>query len=253
MGLLGLLLEVVDGREGTDEHPVRFSTKSLPAYMKEPGEEEVVVIRYAVASFIPIVADKCAFLKGPSRHGDGSLVPNETTMPPVEENDTDDTGTTGDHSRTSIYPPEVQSPQDTPLLDSHDSHDPETDVTAQLPMRSDAGADRIRRSMETSSSSEGSSSLVRVASQQAGQDPRGEAPPYLEAISLNDSPIGMSNTRSLPSGNHQPSAQTTAPRLSGFRGFFHALNPRLILGLTRPPFPRKKIMYFLLHMPGSIP
>ncbi|KAG5644669.1 hypothetical protein DXG03_007968 [Asterophora parasitica] len=157
-----------------------MSTTSLPAYAKEPGEQELVIFR------------------GPEDMEDAGMPPATVVMEPLSEE-----GEESLHSRnnsSSQYPPLPGTPLDEPLLEN------------------DSAADlfRPRQSLETLDSSEEASSLMRSPT----HDPRGEAPPYFEAIDLAPAQTSPLASASLP-------ASSEPARRSGFRTLLHNLPNRL--------------------------
>ncbi|GLB39843.1 hypothetical protein LshimejAT787_0703530 [Lyophyllum shimeji] len=177
--------------------PSQISTTSLPAYAKEPGEQELVIIR------------------GPEDMEDAGMPRATVVMEPLSE-DAEDSLHSGDNSHSSQYPELPATPVDEPLL--------ERDVsTADL----SPGDDMPRRSLETLDSSEEATSLMRVNSISASHDdPRGEAPPYFEAIDI--APESSTAETSLPSSTSSPASPGPVPqRRSGFRTLLQSLPNRL--------------------------
>ncbi|KAJ3824076.1 hypothetical protein F5880DRAFT_434757 [Lentinula raphanica] len=173
----------------TRRTPSQISTTSLPVYMKEPGEQELVIIR------------------GPQDMED---VPLDTEMPPVRED--------GEHER---YTPMPDSPQHMPLLDDEGAVADES-AAALLP---DAHEQPRSRPDETggrdsagSAHSGDSSSLVRVDTNVTTEtpDPRGDAPAYYEVVDLNDeSQQSSAPSSSMPT---QTNSSMTAGSSTASRG-----------------------------------
>ncbi|KAJ3737335.1 hypothetical protein DFJ43DRAFT_255774 [Lentinula guzmanii] len=134
--------------------PSQISTTSLPVYMKEPGEQELVIFR------------------GPQDMED---VPLEAEMPPVLEDER--------------YTPMPDSPQHMPLLDADDGAVADDSAAALLPdAHEEPRSSSERRQSGGSVHTGDSSSLVRVETNVTAEnpDPRGEAPAYFEVVDLND-------------------------------------------------------------------
>ncbi|KAJ4488395.1 hypothetical protein J3R30DRAFT_3696173 [Lentinula aciculospora] len=171
--------------------PSQISTISLPVYMKEPGEQELVIIR------------------GPRDMED---VPLETEMPSLRED--------GDQER---YSPIPDSPQHMPLLDGDDGAAVDDSVAALLP---EAHEEARSRSDETGRRHSGgsvhtgdSSSLVRVETNDI-PDPRGDAPAYFEVVDLNDENQQRLATPPIPSPEppQRDSSMTAASSSTASRG-----------------------------------
>ncbi|KAL0946126.1 hypothetical protein HGRIS_012391 [Hohenbuehelia grisea] len=170
--------------------PSQVSTTSLPAYMKEPGDEELVIYR------------------GPEDMEDAPMPP--IVMPALDEDPETSMHSRGD-SQMSDYATEPMSPPDTPLLVDDDDDD-----AANSPSQPRAppgeGMPGRRRSTESTSTSEGASSLMRSMSRISTRpDPRGEAPPYFEVVDLNDS---RSNLQTPDSGATPSIIASSAPTTS---------------------------------------
>ncbi|PIL29020.1 hypothetical protein GSI_09068 [Ganoderma sinense ZZ0214-1] len=85
----------------TRRTPSQISTHSLPAYMKEPGEEEIVIVRGA-----------------DELHDD---IPITVEMPPVDEHGNESPrGSFEVSAPSSMYAPVPHTPHDMPLLHNHD-------------------------------------------------------------------------------------------------------------------------------------
>ncbi|RDB23618.1 hypothetical protein Hypma_009504 [Hypsizygus marmoreus] len=182
--------------------PSQISTISLPAYAKEPGEQELVIFR------------------GPEDMEDAGM-PTALVMPSLSEDGESVSMHSRDNSEASRYTPMPTSPNDMPLLQHDESADPSVQSSEQH------GHNLPRRSVETLSSSEEASSLMRVTSNTP--DPRGEAPAYFEAVDItpednSDSP----QTSALPSSPESPVPREQVPqRRSGFRTLLNSLPNRL--------------------------
>ncbi|KAL0068472.1 hypothetical protein AAF712_004550 [Marasmius tenuissimus] len=168
--------------------PSQVSTTSLPAYMKEPGEQEVVIFRGpADMEDVPI-----------------SSVTAAVEMPTVAE-DGD-----SENSVREQYTPMPDSPHDMPLLQNDEEEPGNRSSSALVPPTTD---DQGRRSVETSNyNSEEGSSLARVDTALSTDDipdPRGAAPAYFEVVDLND--ISASTGRS---STNDDNATTTTPATS---------------------------------------
>ncbi|KAH9854609.1 hypothetical protein C2E23DRAFT_858315 [Lenzites betulinus] len=195
----------------TRRTPSQISTHSLPAYMKEPGDQEIVIGR-----------------------GQDDLedmpIPITVTMPMVDENIADTPDGSFDATRpSSEYVAMPESPTDEPLL-QHGEHESEQHLTAT---HDDSAT---RRSFDSAISSD--NSHVNYTD---------DAPPY-EAIPLNSS--ADSPTSSLPSnpahaagasGGQAPQPQThgegvgagSTRRRSVFMSIFNPRNSRM----APPPVP----------------
>ncbi|KAJ3865062.1 hypothetical protein EV359DRAFT_80854 [Lentinula novae-zelandiae] len=170
--------------------PSQISTTSLPVYMKEPGEQELVIIR------------------GPQDMED---VPLE--MPPLHED--------GEQER---YSPVPDSPQHMPLLDGDDGAVADDSAAALLPEAHEEPRSRIndagRRHSGGSAHTGESSSLVRVETnaETENPDPRGDAPAYFEVVDLNDEaqqrpPIPpIPSSEPTPTNSSMTAASSTASR-----------------------------------------
>ncbi|KAJ3815731.1 hypothetical protein F5876DRAFT_71745 [Lentinula aff. lateritia] len=175
----------------TRRTPSQISTTSLPVYMKEPGEQELVIIR------------------GPQDMED---VPLE--MPPLHED--------GEQER---YSPVPDSPQHMPLLDGDDGAVDDS-AAALLPEAHEEPRSRSndagRRHSGGSSHTGESSSLVRVETnaETENPDPRGDAPAYFEVVDLNDEAQQRSPIPPIPSSEPTPtnSSTTAASSSTASRG-----------------------------------
>ncbi|KAG6860708.1 hypothetical protein C0995_008293 [Termitomyces sp. Mi166 len=171
----------------TRRSPSQISTTSLPAYAKEPGEQELVIFR------------------GPEGMEDTGMPQATVVMEPLSE-DGEDTMHSRNSSHSSQYPPIPATPVDTPLLDQSDS-------SRELPGQptQSLGDIVLRPSMDTLQSSEERTSLAPA------YDDRGEAPAYTETVDN----INPMVTTDLP-----PSPEPVPPRRSGFRTLLHSIPNR---------------------------
>ncbi|KAL0574933.1 hypothetical protein V5O48_007034 [Marasmius crinis-equi] len=181
--------------------PSQISTTSLPAYNKDPGEQEVVIFR------------------GPADMEDVPMdsVTAAVEMPTVEE-DGD-----SENSVRERYAPMPDSPHDMPLLQNEDEELGSRSFSAlSLPTGNGQG----RRSVETTNSnSADGSSLARVDTTLTTDDtpdPRGAAPAYFEVVDLNDLPTAARNdnvttTTSTSHNTQTESSQTPATTRRSFR------------------------------------
>ncbi|KDQ32853.1 hypothetical protein PLEOSDRAFT_164825 [Pleurotus ostreatus PC15] len=196
--------------------PSQVSTTSLPAYMKEPGEQELVIYR------------------GPEDMEDAPIAHTNIVMPLVDE---DANESQHSHSRDHSYPPAPDSPNDMPLLadgqDDVDDHDASPDLLRAPPgegMPTRPSTDTLNASSETG--------IVSDMVPTATADPRGEAPPYFEVIDLNDDsqrnlidvrPELAASPPSNPSTSPEPpstggSGASSAPRRSTFRSLWQTIS-----------------------------
>ncbi|KAK1228330.1 hypothetical protein PQX77_008625 [Marasmius sp. AFHP31] len=208
--LQGGVLERRDDGSGELKPQVWVSTTSLPAYMKEPGEQEVVIFRGpADMEDVPIASVTAA-----------------VEMPTVAE-DGD-----SENSVREQYAPMPDSPHDMPLLQNDDEEPGSRSFSALAPPTTD---DQGRTSVETSNyNSEEGSSLARVDTALTADDtpdPRGAAPAYFEVVDLSDisgstgeSPIGNDNATTTTPGapniaqrNDNSDTQTPATSRRSFR------------------------------------
>lgn len=170
--------------------PSQISVTSLPAYNKEPGEEELVIFR-------------------------GRDM--EDASATVVEEEEDSSLHSRDRSQVSRYTPVPTTNNEMPLLD--DGH-PSGDLSLSTILS------HARRPSSDSSLQE-TSSLMRVDSNvpDGSADPRGEAPAYFEVVDLTQEPnsgVPTTQTSSVPSSTSiSPEPQ---PRRSGFRSFFNRMS-----------------------------
>ncbi|KAI0634227.1 hypothetical protein C8Q77DRAFT_737882 [Trametes polyzona] len=191
----------------TRRTPSQISTHSLPAYMKEPGEQEIVIVR------------------GPEDMED-MPIPITVTMPVVDENGRDTPDGSFDHTRpSSEYVPMPESPNDEPLL-QNEEHNAQQHLGVALDLSATRG------SFDSVMSSEENSQTHYLD----------DAPPY-EAVALDsDSPALASASATTPSAGEgtqqsasaeqQASAGSTRRR-SMFMSIFNPRNSRIVT----PPVP----------------
>ncbi|KAF8802374.1 hypothetical protein BYT27DRAFT_7341452 [Phlegmacium glaucopus] len=175
--------------------PSQMSVTSLPAYNKEPGEEELVIFR-------------------------GRDMEDATTMPaamvemPADE---DDSLNSQDNSQVSRYSPMPITSNNLPLLHNDD---PSGDLSLQS-LRSPNSNSRP----SFDSSLQETSSLMRVDSNlpRESSDQRGEAPPYFEFADHtpeSDSGAPTTQTPFMPSSTSSESQR----RGSAFRTFLNRMS-----------------------------
>lgn len=199
--------------------PSQISTRSLPMYMKEPGEQEVVIYR------------------GPEDMEDMPITAN-VAMPAVLEAPD---ASSVDLTESRVYVPMPDSPHDMPLLAGDESlATSQADVTNDNSHSNLLPTHRSRPSSSTLASSlEGPTLEDRLATPES--DPRGEAPAYFEVVPLRElDSADSSATPALTSGAQDsllshPDNTTddatrdtqgtvrhhAAGRLSGFLSIFH--------------------------------
>ncbi|KAI0089673.1 hypothetical protein BDY19DRAFT_993245 [Irpex rosettiformis] len=197
--------------------PSQISTRSLPVYMKEPGEQEVVIYR------------------GPEDMEDMPVTTN-VLMPAVMEAPD---GSSVDLTEPRVYVPMPDSPHDMPLLAGDESLPGSHTTTPVDNSRSNLlQGHRSRPSNSTLASSDERHSVE----EQPETDPRGDAPPYFEVVPLeelnsNDSgaltPAPAEGTQDPLLPQPDNSADHTSPerqgsvrhhaasRLSGLFSIFH--------------------------------
>ncbi|KAF7799676.1 hypothetical protein EIP86_010916 [Pleurotus ostreatoroseus] len=200
--------------------PSQISSRSLPAYMKEPGEHEVVIYR------------------GPDDMEDAPTTNIVVPMPSVTEaTETPDLSVSIDASISvsRIYVPMPDSPHDMPLLAREDSRST-GEVEPPAGLSAAVSTDDSRSALLQGRSPDPS----------ATPDPRGAAPPYFEVVAMDrlDVPsnpdIEASPNLSLdepptpdPSADVEAAAPSTGsdnanthaggnPLRSRFLGLFHA-------------------------------
>ncbi|KAK0498964.1 hypothetical protein EDD18DRAFT_57119 [Armillaria luteobubalina] len=173
--------------------PSQISTTSLPAYNKEPGDQELVIFR------------------GPADMEDVPLpVTTTVEMPPVDED-----GETSMHSRNQSdgYSPMPDSPNDMPLLQEDTPSTPDLQPPGEgMP---------IRRSVDSESS------LMRSTSRDQEPDPRGAAPAYFEVavvdLSQDDHSAQPRPSSSVEVSPPSPEAPASPPARRTFRSILGAL------------------------------
>jgi hypothetical protein len=204
----------------TRRTPSQISTKSLPVYMKEPGEQEVVIYR------------------GPEDMEDMPPTTTNVIMPAVMEGPD---ASSVDLSEPQLYVPMPDSPHDMPLLatdesstTSHPDNHVDNSRSNLIPTH------RSRPSTSTLASSEEGLTLEEdVVTSHI--DLRGDAPPYFEVVPLEnlssldtpalspatpDSPSpaqpGPENTdTNAPPTSSSSIRQQGSSRLSGLFNIFH--------------------------------
>ncbi|KAK0194585.1 hypothetical protein F5146DRAFT_998949 [Armillaria mellea] len=181
--------------------PSQISTTSLPAYNKEPGEQELVIFRQV---------DTRSHI-GPADMEDVPLpVTTTVEMPPVDED-----GETSMHSRNQSdgYSPMPDSPNDMPLLQEDTPSTPDLQPPGEgMP---------IRRSVDSESS------LMRSTSRDQEPDPRGAAPAYFEVavvdLSQDDHSAQPRPSSSVEVTPPSPEAPASPPARRTFRSILGAL------------------------------
>uniref|UniRef100_A0A0W0FKN0 Proteophosphoglycan ppg4 n=1 Tax=Moniliophthora roreri TaxID=221103 RepID=A0A0W0FKN0_MONRR len=159
-----------DGRTRRTRRPRRtpsqMSTTSLPAYMKEPGEQELVIFR------------------GPADMEDVPI-PSVTTVD-IPRNGEDGDSEQSHRERYTAMP---DSPHDMPLLQNDEPVDPSSrDI---LPQDQRVISRRSVDTMPGNSDSDGSSLMridTTVTLDEQPSDPRGSAPAYFEVVDLSQMP-----------------------------------------------------------------
>ncbi|KAJ3505957.1 hypothetical protein NLJ89_g7138 [Agrocybe chaxingu] len=168
-----------------------MSVTSLPAYNKEPGEEELVIFR--------------------GRDMEDATMPAAVVMNSVDE-DRDESIHSNDNSQVSRYSPMPATTNDMPLLHSDGTYGDLSLQSLSSPEQDLAQ----RRSSDTASHE--TSSLVRIESNQLPEglpDPRGEVPAYFEVLDQNFLPSPQGQSDATPA---QPASPESRPqRQSGFR------------------------------------
>lgn len=195
-GATGVTATARPRRERRARRASQISVTSLPEYMKEPGDQELVIIRGR---------DTLDDDDEPSRAlimPDGALVPQ--------------------HSRNdSEYSDIPDTPHDMPLLQP-DGQDP-----FRTPSRN-TGTRSQRVSFDTPPSVEDTPVQDRVPNSQTVLDPRGEAPPYFEVVDLSESASPptqrpdqpQADTSSASAANSAAPDSPTPARRSGLRSLF---------------------------------
>ncbi|EMD37001.1 hypothetical protein CERSUDRAFT_114903 [Gelatoporia subvermispora B] len=188
----------------TRRTPSQISTTSLPVYMKEPGEQEVVIIR------------------GPDDMED-EMHPTTMVMPPVDEYTSE--GSVDLRHSVSFSYIAVTSPGDTPLLQNEGT---DTNESQQhLRVHAQQQGFTTRSSFETIMSTD---DVGMPPMNIAEDDSRGEAPPYFEVVTLDEqpstSPIPPESTESFVPAE-APSSHDVQPGTNRRRtGFLSLFNPR---------------------------
>ncbi|OJT02328.1 hypothetical protein TRAPUB_7150 [Trametes pubescens] len=190
----------------TRRTPSQISTHSLPAYNKEPGEQEIVIVRGA-------------------EDMEDMPIPITVTMPAVDERADTPDGSFDNTRPSSEYVAMPESPNDEPLLQNNEQH---------LNVASNDSAPR--RSFDSAMSSD----------ENAAMHYTDDAPPYeaYEAVSLDgpESPASPPSSAAPPTagasggqGSQQAPAEQpgSTRRRSVFRSIFNPRNSRL----SPPPVP----------------
>ncbi|KAH9169342.1 hypothetical protein EDB89DRAFT_1985410 [Lactarius sanguifluus] len=216
--------------------PSQISTRSLPAYMKEPGELELVIIQ------------------GSQDMEDAPLT-TQVLMPSVREDEDDESSQT--HSRnisqasSYVIVNDDDSHAHTPLLEI----DPSNEATHEL---ENFNAHVSPGTVDISDVRD-SDDLTPLPNSPELTDPRGEAPPYfevvgdLEAVRVTSGELTrVETTDTLPMApdtsrmSHEQSVETTMDdasaipgtrRRSMFRGLIHAASRALSSPHTHPQSP----------------
>ncbi|KAK7678054.1 hypothetical protein QCA50_018995 [Cerrena zonata] len=172
----------------TRRTPSQISTKSLPAYMKEPGDQELVIIR------------------GPEDMEDvtATIVDMPLSADTTPGLDSSDSTLREDISRTNSHSPEYEevptSPHDQPLL--HPDNSPIGRRSSQRSLHRVSTRPSFD-TLLTSSDDADSAALIRAHPvPPALIDARGEAPPYFEVVSMDD----LSRNISITTDSHQHSS-----------------------------------------------
>ncbi|TFK76984.1 hypothetical protein BDN72DRAFT_873456 [Pluteus cervinus] len=192
--------------------PSQISTTSLPAYNKEPGDEELVIYR------------------GPQDMEDADM-PLTTIGGADEEEEEEEEMPT--HVRSDFHYSEYpQNSNIDSLMQNDDSAANISSDLLQLP--SPPGQGMPRRSVETLQDSEDSGSLMRATSApDSVNPPMGEAPPYFEVVGTNslsnhlqrDNTTAQATTTSSPPPPEPPASPEPSRRQSTFRNLFGGGRP----------------------------
>lgn len=154
--------------------PSQISTTSLPAYNKEPGEEELVIFRWAILSFVYLPFPECIpFFSG--RDAEDVTMPAAVVMSAVDEDGEGDSLNSGDHSQVSRYSPMPTTSNNMPLLQGDESGD-----------------------LSLQSLNSGSAANTNAQENSSLPDPRGEAPPYFEVVDQPEGPRREVTMTELP-------------------------------------------------------
>ncbi|THH11139.1 hypothetical protein EW146_g8142 [Bondarzewia mesenterica] len=166
-------------RRNNRRTPSQISTRSLPVYMKEPGEHELVIIQ------------------GSKDMEDNPMEPTTIIMPSVEETDSESIGhSRNDSHSSSIYATiPTHAHVQTPLLHGDENHD----------------HDNANESSPRTPGDEGNDSSAALLQESDVVDPRGEAPAYFEVIGdLSENDLSrMQSTETAP-GLRAPSWKRTS-------------------------------------------
>ncbi|KAI9438200.1 hypothetical protein H4582DRAFT_244977 [Lactarius indigo] len=221
----------------TRRTPSQISTRSLPAYMKEPGELELVIIQ------------------GSQDMEDAPLT-TQVLMPSVREDDDDESSQA--HSRNIsqassyvIVNDDDDSHAQTPLL--------ETDPSNEATHETENSNTHVPPGTVDISDVRDSDDLTPLPNSPELTDPRGEAPPYFEVVGdLEDVRVTsgeltrVETTDTLPMApdtsraSHEQSVESTmgdASAISGtrrrsmFRGLINAASRALSSPHAHPPSP----------------
>ena len=190
----------------------QISTHSLPAYMKEPGDTEVVIIR------------------GPEDLMEDSPTTAHVVMPSVPEG-AESPELSVDLSRVQSrdYTEVPDSPHDMPLLSGEDSRadmGPDMD-NSRAHLVPPGVLSSARPSVDTLPMTEEILNTPNIPSRRRSQgpDPRGDAPPYFEVVALDD--LTPSHSPVIPSHDEHPSPESSPDepveprRRSVFLSLFH--------------------------------
>ncbi|KAH9474807.1 hypothetical protein JR316_0013272 [Psilocybe cubensis] len=191
--------------------PSQMSVTSLPAYNKEPGEEELVIFR--------------------GRDAEDATMPTAVAMTSLDE-ERDESAFS--HDNAERYSPMPASPHDMPLLQDDTLHG---DLSLQSLPNVTPGEDGARPSADAGSqSSHETSSLMRTTSNLPDglPDPRGNAPAYYEVVDPNEIQNNITDTRVArqPSTASRASRRAASPpdvnhtpgRRSGFRTLLNRMS-----------------------------
>ncbi|OCH94590.1 hypothetical protein OBBRIDRAFT_884598 [Obba rivulosa] len=184
----------------TRRTPSQISTRSLPVYMKEPGEQEVVIIR------------------GPDEIDD-EMPPTTVVMPPVDEYNSEHSLDL-QHSVSFSYIA-VSSPG-TGMSLLHGEGDSANESQQHLRTHAQQPGLTTRSSFETIMSTDDVDSPPMSAEE---PDSRGEAPPYFEVVTLDEQPETVSIDEpaapAAASGPHDVQPGTNRRR-TGFLSLFNS-------------------------------
>ncbi|KAI0037099.1 hypothetical protein K488DRAFT_81589 [Vararia minispora EC-137] len=211
--------------------PSQMSTRSLPAYAKEPGELELVIIQGS--------ADL-----------EDTPAPTHVVMPSLPERDSDSTqsqhGRQASNASSYVHVGDADDEPhvSTPLLSEEENDD------SNEPSHANRATIAVTAAAAGNAADESSAALLSAVSpatpNASHPDPRGEAPPYFEAVdsatglarmdTRDTLPIAPIQTRSseqgpesslaFPPPETSSTAQEAPRRRSVFRGIMQAFNPR---------------------------